>query len=117
MSERAGGGGAGGGAGGREALFGTQWVHAFEEDGADGAVYRPEDADLPLSRRPRERLALAADGSAELFVPGADDRPRPRDGTWREQGGEIVVATPAGDYRVVSWSPDRLVVKRPRPEG
>jgi hypothetical protein len=98
---------------GRATLFGTRWVHAFEEDDAAGAVFRPEDADLPLSRRPRERLALAADGSAQLFVPGADDRPRPRDGTWREQGGEIVVATPAGDYRVVSWSPDRLVVRRP----
>ena len=97
----------------RAALFGTRWVHAFEEDDAAGAVYRPEDADLPLSRRPRERLALAADGSAQLFVPGPDDRPRPRDATWRDDGGEIVIDAPGGAYRVVAWSPDRLVVKRP----
>jgi hypothetical protein len=97
----------------RDALFGTRWVHAFEEDGAEGAVYRPEDADLPLSRRPREGLELSADGTARVYVPGPDDRPRPRDAAWREDGGEIVVDAPAGEYRVVAWSPDRLVVKRP----
>ena len=37
-------------------LFTTRWVHVFEEDTAEGAVYRPEDDQIPLSRRPRERL-------------------------------------------------------------
>jgi hypothetical protein len=104
---------AGGGEGGRDALFATRWLHAYEEDDAEGAVYRPEDADFPLSRRPRAGLELSADGTARVLAPGPDDRPRPHAGTWREEHGEIVVATPAGDYRVVAWSPDRLVVKRP----
>ena len=97
----------------RDALFGTRWVHAYEEDGAEGAVYRPEDADLPLSRRPREGLELSADGTARVLVPGPDDRPRPRDAAWRDDGADIVIDAPGGAYRIVAWSPDRLVVKRP----
>ena len=46
----------------RAPLFATRWVHAFEEDDARGAVYRPADADLPLSRRPREGGSSYADG-------------------------------------------------------
>jgi hypothetical protein len=112
----------GGGRAARDALFGTRWVHAFEEDDARGAVYRPADADLPLSRRPREGLELSADGSARIYVPGPDDRPRPRDAAWRDDGGEVVIRTEGtsrggggsgGEWRVVDWSPDRLVVRRP----
>jgi hypothetical protein len=115
----AGGGERGGGAADRAdraALFATRWVHAYEEDDAAGAVYRPEDADLPLSRRPREGLALSADGSARVDLPGPDDRPRPRAAAWRDEGGEIVIAptdAPGREWRVVAWSPDRLVVQRP----
>ena len=99
-------------------LFATRWVHAFEEDDARGAVYRPEDADLPLSRRPREGLELSADGAARVLVPGPDDRPRPRAAAWRDDGDAVVIHAdaPAGDareWRVVDWSPDRLVVRRP----
>ena len=97
----------------RDALFGTRWTHAFEEDDAEGMVYRPADADLPLSRRPRAGLALFPDGTAHLLVPGPDDRPRPRDAAWRDEAGEVVIATPEGDYRVVAWSPDRLVLRPP----
>jgi hypothetical protein len=82
------------------ALFGTVWVHVFEEDTADGATFRPETADIPLSRRPRERVRLHEDGSAELFGGGADDRPVPQGARWTEEGGTIVVRDGAGRVRL-----------------
>jgi hypothetical protein len=78
----------------------TIWVHVFEEDTAEGAVYRPDDANIPLSRRPREQLVLDADGRATFYTTGPDDR---------------LVARPAAktgaDIQIISRSPDRLVVR------
>ena len=48
-------------------LFSVTWVHVFEEDTAEGGVYRPEEGPVPLSRRPRERFALTRDGSARVY--------------------------------------------------
>ena len=96
-------------------LFRTRWVHVFEEDTAEGAVYRPDSADLPLSRRPREQLELKADGSASVMVPGPSDRPEPVAARWEEQGAELVVRTTGKtprELRIVSHSADRLVVRR-----
>jgi len=94
-------------------LFATGWVHAFEEDTAEGAVFRPEGASIPLSRRPRERLALHADGTASVFVQGPDDRYVEQKATWRDDGGVRVVRTADGatTIRIVKMSPDRLVAK------
>jgi hypothetical protein len=86
------------------------WVHVFEEDTAEGAVYRPEDADIPLSRRPRERLVLGADGRATLFNSGPDDRLIPRPASWRE-GVEGKAAEGGADVQIIERSPDRLVVR------
>ncbi len=103
-----------------EDLFAHRWVHAFEEDTEDGEVYRPEDADLPLSRRPRERLELSRDGSARVWLPSPDDRPRAQAATWSEESGELVVEAKGGgagggkEYRIVSRSVDRLVARRGR---
>ena len=36
-------------------VFQLRWIHAFEEDSAEGDVYRPETETIPLSRRPRQR--------------------------------------------------------------
>ena len=96
-----------------EGLFGTTWVHVFEEDTAQGAVYRPEDGDIPLSRRARERIRLQSDGSASVLVPGADDRPVEQPATWREEGGALVIQRGKGapSLRVVSQSPTRLIVQ------
>jgi len=96
-------------------LFSTRWVHVFEEDTPEGAVYRPDSADLPLSRRPREQLELKADGSASVTMPGPDDRPERIHARWNEQGGEVKVRTTgnmARELRIVSHSADRLVVRR-----
>jgi hypothetical protein len=93
-------------------LFATAWVHAFEEDTAEGAVYRPRGSKLPLSRRPRERLELEADGTARVFVQGPDDRHVEQPASWQDEGGAVVVRARSGGHvlRIVDQSPDRLIV-------
>lgn len=100
-------------AGDRDPLFSIAWVHVFEEDTAGGAVYRPEDADIPLSRRPRARLALEPDGSARVFVPGPDDRFIHHDARWSRAGDALVIQVPAlhRELSIVDRSPERLVVQ------
>jgi len=78
-------------------------------------VYRPDSVDLPLSRRPREILALAADGSAEVSASGPADRPIVRPATWADEGGAVVVRVEPGVpgrkvYRIVHVAADRIVV-------
>jgi hypothetical protein len=95
-------------------LFATGWVHVFEEDTAEGAVFRPENSDIPLSRRPRERLELHPDGSARILVQGPDDRYVPQPATWHEEGDNVVVRTRGREgqiLRIVERSPSRLVVQ------
>jgi hypothetical protein len=94
-------------------LFATAWVHAFEEDTAAGAVYRPRGSKLPLSRRPRERIELEADGTARIFVQGPDDRYVEQPARWHDEDGEIVIGAREGtpELRIVDWSPERLVVR------
>ena len=85
----------------RESLFGTTWIHAFEEDMPGGAVYRPQGSAFALSRRPRERIELDRDGSARLTGGGPDDRLTGTAARWDEEGGVII-----------EWSPERLVVQK-----
>jgi hypothetical protein len=91
----------------------TTWVHVYEQDTPEGAVYRPEDAAIPLSRRPRERIELGADGQAALLTPGPDDRFIRQPARWSEEGDEVVVrdASNAVKIRIVERSPDRMVVR------
>jgi hypothetical protein len=94
-------------------LFTIRWVHIAEEDTAEGAVYRPDDDRVPLSRRPRDWLELRPDGSATLFVPGPDDRPVEQPTTWQESGtSRQTRGASAADLQIVNRSPSRLVVKR-----
>ena len=103
---------------GRDPLFATTWVHVFEEDTDRGAVYRPEDSDVPLSRRPRERLRVDPGGSARLFVSGPDDRLVEKSATWKDEGDALVIRASEGgtELRVIDRSPTRLVVQM-RPAG
>jgi hypothetical protein len=99
-------------------VFHSRWIHAFEEDSVDGEVYRPETEEIPLSRRPRQRLELLPDGSARLWVPGSDDRPVAGQARWHAEGNELVVNVAADSrrqeqvLRVSIQSPTRLVVRK-----
>lgn len=99
-------------------LFGTTWVHAFEEDTAEGEVYRPDTEDVPLSRRPRRRISLSTDGRARIAMPGPDDRLVETSATWGKEGGDLVVraeggpASSRGVLRISAPAPGRLIVKR-----
>jgi hypothetical protein len=99
-------------------VFHSRWIHAFEEDSAEGDVYRPETEAIPLSRRPRQRLELAPDGSAQVWIPGSDDRPRAGQARWHSEGEEIVVnvaadgGRPEQVLRVSIQSATRLVVRK-----
>lgn len=99
-------------------VIGKRWVHWFEEDTPDGSIYRPETEELPLSRRPRERLELDTDGSARILLSGPDDRLVATPATWREEQGSIVLRAAGGpgsrmlELRIVQAAPDRLLVHR-----
>ncbi|HWQ70180.1 MAG TPA: hypothetical protein VN494_09585 [Patescibacteria group bacterium] len=88
----------------------------FEQDTGAGAVYCPETDQIPLARRPRERIELQAGGAARVFVGGADDRPVPRAGRWHATSEGILIELPATDrerattWRIVEATPTRLVV-------
>ena len=101
----------------KAALFRTEWVHVFEEDGKEGAVYRPEGCELPLSRRPRQRISFSPDGSARLVVSGPDDRLHEVEARWTEEKGEITVSAEGAAVSVRTLyvrvqSRDRLLVRR-----
>ena len=102
-----------------ESLFGTTWVHVFEHDTPAGAVYRPEDADIPLSRRPRDRIVLVRDGTVRLQVPGPDDRFVEQAGTWKKEGGAYVVRANDGnvEMRVAQKAPNSLIVNTRRTDA
>ena len=98
------------------AIYGIRWVHVFEEDTAEGQVYKPESGPIPLSRRPREALTLHA-GRLGVGRGGRRRRPpvlaprrlaldRGRTGRGRAGGRR------QGLYRTAHppASPDRLVV-------
>ena len=99
-----------------DSLFETTWVHVFEEDGDEGAVYRPDESALPLSRRPRQRVSLYPDGSARLMVTGPDDRLHEVAARWKEESGEIAVTAEAAPVTVKTLhlrvvASDRLLLR------
>jgi hypothetical protein len=101
----------------RSTLFDTTWIHAFEEDTKDASVFRPETSDLPLSRRPRQRLRLSPDGSAHLVVSGPDDRLHEVEARWTEEEGGITVtptraAGSVSRLRIQVAGKDRLLARR-----
>jgi hypothetical protein len=102
----------------RKALTATRWVHAFEEDTTESEVYRPSGAPIPLSRRPRQRLEFAPDGTALVLNPGPDDRFIESRATWAEEKGVVVLRTKptraqlAIELRIVEATSKRLIVRR-----
>lgn len=97
-------------------LTAHEWIHAYEKDSSGDEVYRPVTVDLPLSRRPRERLQCKPDGTGFVAVGGPDDRSQVLPATWVADGEQVVIrlTTPSASrttYRVVSISADRLLVR------
>lgn len=75
-------------------------------------MYRPEDDQIPLSRRPRERLEIHADGSAQILTAGPDDRFVAQPATWKDEPHGLVIKARKGGHalRIVHRSPSRLVI-------
>ena len=94
-------------------LTDVTWVHVFERDTPAGAVFMREDADIPLSRRPREQIVLRADGSAMILRAGPDDRLVESPAQWSRDAGDIVVRASgaAQSMRIIEQSADRLLVR------
>jgi hypothetical protein len=103
----------------QDQLLNTTWVHVFEEDSPEGAVYRPEEDDIPLSRRPRKRLRLEPNGAARVLIPGPDDRYVEQPAKWSEEKGDVVIRPSTGEpsLRIVSQSPSRLIVRAQHSSG
>ena len=103
----------------RPEVFRQRWVHSFEEDSAQAQVYRPQSWDFPLSRRPLEAFELRPDGTAQLFLPGASDRPEAKDASWTEEAGELIIRAEEKSgrspltLRIVDFGADKLVVRHP----
>jgi hypothetical protein len=100
-------------------LSGRRWVHVEGDDVDAGAVYRDEDSDIPLSRRPRELLEFLPGNVVVKHVTGADDRAREVDRTtWTQDGGRIVFRFDSPDtrgatrYEIVQQAADHLVIER-----
>lgn len=95
-------------------MYDVRWVHVFEEDHADGQVYRQATGVIPLSRRPREAFELHRDGSARLFSGGPDDRSMAHGATWTETAEGIVVVADDGSarFRIVTRQPSQVVVRQ-----
>ena len=99
-------------------LFRHRWIHSFEEDSVQAQVYRPQSWNFPLSRRPREAFELRADGTVQLFQPGAADRPEAADASWTEEEGQLLIrAVKKGSrgpltLRIIEAAADKLLVRR-----
>jgi len=99
-------------------LFRHRWIHSFEEDSVQAQVYRPQSWDFPLSRRPREGFELRADGTAQLFLPGAEDRPEAADASWTEEEGQLLIRAVKKGSRgpltlsIIEAATDKLLVRR-----
>jgi hypothetical protein len=99
-------------------LFRHRWIHSFEEDSVQAQVYRPQSWDFPLSRRPREAFEMRAEGTAQLFLPGAEDRPEAADASWTEKEGQLLIrAVKKGSrgaltLRIIESGTDKLLVRR-----
>jgi hypothetical protein len=91
------------------------WTHSHEEDRGDYRVYRPSEGDFPPARG-RDTFTLRPGGVLEQVVPGPDDRPVTRSGTWHLQDGRLSLQ-PSGSSAVhlivQAVDDDQLIVREP----
>jgi len=87
------------------------WVHAYEEDGPEGMVFRPSGHAFALSRRPRRRIELVPGGGVSVADGGPDDRLVSAPAVAIERGGVWFIRCADGALlRIVAATADRLVV-------
>lgn len=90
-----------------------EWTHSHEEDRGDYRVYRPSAQDFPPARG-RDAFTLRPGGVLEQVVPGPDDRPVTRTGTWRLVGDRLSLqprGSSAVDLIVEAVDADQLIVR------
>jgi hypothetical protein len=92
-----------------------RWMHSFEEDHDDVAVYRPADHPFPPARG-RDGIEFADDGSFTEWAVGRGDAREPVPGRWHTaETDTVAVTTDRGGQQVlevVHLDPDRLEVRR-----
>jgi hypothetical protein len=92
-----------------------RWLHSFEEDHGDVAVYRPADHPFPPARG-RDGIEFADDGSFTEWAIGRGDAREPVPGQWHTaDAATVAVNTDRGGRQVlevVHLGPDRLEVRR-----
>jgi hypothetical protein len=98
-----------------KALLQGRWLHAHEEDGPGGKVFRPADRHpLPPSRG-RTGYVFEPDGGVVRLGPGPADRGTSARGTWSlDAGGRLTIRVPGSSDEVLqieSLEADRLVAK------
>ncbi|PJJ55004.1 hypothetical protein [Hymenobacter chitinivorans] len=78
-------------------IQGRSWLESWEEEqpGSDIKVFRPETANLPVSR-PRYGFQLDADGVFIGRGPSPDDGIAVYPGRWLMEGNQLVRVTPSG---------------------
>lgn len=87
------------------------WVHAYEEDGPEGMVFRPSGQPFALSRRPRRRIELVPGGGVSVADGGPDDRLVSAPAAAIERGGVWFIRCADGALlRIVAATAERLVV-------
>ena len=102
-----------------QALTGKRWVHVDGDDTEGGAIYHSADELIAPSRRPKEYLEFADDGTVKNLATGADDRAHEvASAHWSKDDPKVVFrfaqpdARGATQYRVVEQSANRIVVHR-----
>jgi hypothetical protein len=92
-----------------------RWMHSFEEDHGDVAVYRPPEHEFPRARG-RDGIEFHPDGSFTEWVIGRGDARQPVPGHWRAGGADrLEVSTERGGEQVLEilhLDRDRLEVRR-----
>lgn len=87
------------------------WVHAYEEDGPEGMVFRPSGQSFALSRRPRRRIEIFPGAAASVADGGPDDRLVASPAACIERDGVPCIRCADGSLlRIVSATADALVV-------
>jgi len=92
-----------------------RWIHSFEEDHGDVAVYRPFDYPFPPARG-RDGIEFSDDGSFTEWAVGRGDAREAVPGRWQTaEAATLAVTTDRGGEQVlevVHLAADRLEVRR-----